>query len=289
MAATPGGTTPAPNPANIVYTTYVASGIVFAKANEDNLATALTLNAAADSLTEVFSPVTLATGKITSASTSTTAVTGTSTTFLTDFAVGDYMFYYTADGNPVLLGKVAVVNSNTSITLTAFASIAIGATPGAYCGKTNMVIGVAESILVRIPVVPSGSAINMPNWNAYRITAGQPTSFNKVASSYMETYSEVNNPVVVDGTPVNIPYTVTPIYNYPRASNINGYQYVFGTLAAPAFPNYAYAVLDPNGNSQNENLAPNTLFKMFANESFFQNGILATANYPFLFLQTAGY
>jgi hypothetical protein len=287
MAATPGGTTPAPNPRDISYTTYIASGIVFAKANEDNLATALTLNAAADSLTEVFSPVTLATGKITSASTSTTAVTGTSTTFLTDFAVGDYMFYYTADATPVLLGKVASRSSNTSITLTANASVAIGATPGAYCGKTNMVIGVAENILIRIPIVPSGSAILMPNWNAYRITGGQPTSFNNADNSYMETYSEVNNPIVVDNTPVNVPYTITPIYNYARISNPNGYQYVFGTAAA--FPNYAYAVLDPNGNSQNENLAPNTLFKMFANESFSQNGIRVTTNYPVLFLQTAGY
>lgn len=289
MAAAAGGgsTTPAPNPRDISYTTYIASGIVFAKANEANLATALTLNAAADSLTEVFNPVTLATGKITSASTSSTTVTGTSTTFLTDFAVGDYMFYYTADATPVLLGKVSVVNGDTSITLTANASVAIGATPGAYCGKTNVVIGVAERILVRIPIVPSGSAINMPNWNAYRITSGQPTSFNNVASSYMETYSEVNNPVVVDGSPVNVPYTITPIYNYAKLNNPNGYQYVFGT--ASAFPNYAYAVLDPNGNSLTETLAPNTLFKMFANESFSQNGIRVTTNYPFLFLQTAGY
>lgn len=288
MAAAAGGgsTTPAPNPRDIVYTTYLASGIVFAKANEANLATALTLNAAADSLTEVFNPVTLATGKITSASTSSTTVTGTSTTFLTDFAVGDYMFYYTADGNPVLLGKVSVVNSDTSITLTESSSIDISTVP-AYCGKTNMVIGVAENILVRIPIVPVGSQIAMPNWNAYRITSGQPTSFNKTTSSYMETYSEVNNPVIVDGSPLSIPYTITPIYNYAKLSNPNGYQYVFGTAAA--FPNYAYAVLDPNGNSQNENLAPNTLFKMFANESFSQNGILATTNYPVLFLQTAGY
>jgi hypothetical protein len=290
MAATPGGggTSPAPNPADIVYGQYLASGIVFAKANEANLATALTTNAAADSLTEVFNPVTLATGKITSASTSSTSVTGTSTAFLTDFVAGDYMFYYTADGNPVLLGKVAVVNSDTSITLSANAAVAIGATPGAYCGKTNMVIGVAENILVRIPVVPASSTqIWMPNWNAYRITSGQPTSFNKVASSYMETYSEVNNPIEESASPVNIPYTITPIYNYTKVANANGYQYVF--LTSSLFPNYVYAVLNPNGNSQTNNLAPNTLFKMFANESFFQNGIKVTTTYPFLFLQTAGY
>jgi hypothetical protein len=92
---------------------------------------------------------------------------------------------------------------------------------------------------------------------------------------------------VESGSPVNIPYTITPIWNYTRTSFSNGYQYVFATAAL--FPNYAYAVLDPNGNSQTETLAPNTLYKMFANEFFFQNGIKASRNYPVLFLQTAGY
>lgn len=289
MAAVPGGggTSPAPNPANIVYGQYLASGIVFAKANEANLATALTLNAAADSLTEVFNPVTLATGKISSASTGSTSVTGTSTAFLTDFAVGDFMFYYTANATPVLLGKVSVVNSNTSITLSANASANISTNP-AYCGKTNTVIGVYEDILMRIPVVPiTSTQIWMPNWNAYRINSGQPTSFNDPSYSSMETYSEVNNPTTAAGSPVNIPYSITPIYDYTKLTNTNGYQYVFASTAL--FPNYVYAVLNPNGNSQGEDLAPNTLFKMFANESFANNGIQVTTNYPLLFLQTAGY
>jgi hypothetical protein len=289
MATSPssGGLTPPPNPANIVYGTYTASGIVFAKANEANLATALTLNAAADSLTEVFNPVTLATGKITNASTGSTSVTGTSTAFLTDFSAGDYMFYYTANATPVLLGKVSVVNSNTSITLSANASADISTIP-AYCGKTNTVIGVYEDILMRIPVVPQSSTqIWMPNWNAYRISSGQPTSYNNTSYSNMETYSEVNNPTTESGSPVNIPYTITPIWDYAKTNNTNGYQYVFASSAL--FPNYAYAVLNPNGNSQVDNLAPNTLFKMFANESFANNGIQVTTNYPLLFLQTAGY
>ena len=63
MAVTAGGSgsAPAPNPANIVYGTYVAAGIVFAKATDENIATAKTTNASANSLTDVFSPVTLAT------------------------------------------------------------------------------------------------------------------------------------------------------------------------------------------------------------------------------------
>jgi len=229
MATNPTG----PNPANIVYTTYTAAGIVFAKANEANLATAKTLNAAADSLTEVFNPVTLATGKITATSGNTT-ITGIGTSFLTDFAVGDYMFYYTADATPTLLGKVSARNSDT--------------------------------------------------WNAYR-QQNTATSYNLASRSSMATYSQVNNPTVA-GTPINIDYTITPIYDYAKVT-VNGFQYVFATEAL--FPNYAYAILNPYGDSAVDNLPSNTLYKMFANENFAENGILVTTNYPFLFLQTAGY
>jgi hypothetical protein len=278
MATNPTG----PNPANIVYTTYTAAGIVFAKANEANLATAKTLNAAADSLTEVFNPVTLATGKITATSGNTT-ITGTATSFLTDFAVGDYMFYYTADATPTLLGKVSARNSDTSITLASGSPVTI--TVAAYCGKTNTVIGVSEQILMRIPIVPNAQKqINMPNWNAYR-QQKTATSYNLASSSSMATYSQVNNPTVV-GTPININYTITPIYDYAKVT-IGGFQYVFATEAL--FPNYAYAILNPYGDSAVDNLPSNTLYKMFANENFAENGILVTTNYPFLFLQTAGY
>lgn len=295
MAVTPGGSgsAPVPNPANIVYGTYVAAGIVFAKATDENIATAKTTNASANSLTDVFSPVTLATGKITSALTNSIVVSGTSTAFLTDFTAGDYLFYYTADASPILLGRIASVDSDTQITLTAFSPVAISATPGAYCGKTNTVIGSSEQILIRIPVVPlsgtdiaNSTQIWMPNWNAYRNTS-QPSSNNLTSSSSMETYSEINNPTQETGSPVNVPYTITPIWEYTRLTATNGYQYVFASSAF--FPNYVYALLNPYGNSTVDNLAANTLYKMFANETFFNNGIVASTNYPVLFLQTAGY
>jgi hypothetical protein len=161
------------------------------------------------------------------------------------------------------------------------------ATPGAYCGKTNTVIGSSEQILMRIPVVPNSSTqIWMPNWNAYRNTS-QPSSNNLTSSSSMETYSEINNPTQETGSPVNVPYTITPIWEYTRLTATNGYQYVFASSAF--FPNYVYALLNPYGNSTVDNLAANTLYKMFANETFFNNGIVASTNYPVLFLQTAGY
>jgi hypothetical protein len=274
-----------------VLTTYTATGITFAKATSANRAIALTLNATADSLTDVFTPVTLATGKITSASTSTTAIGGTGTAFLTDFDPDDFLFYYTAGASPVLLGRIASVGSNTSITLTENSPIAIGATPGAYCGKTNTDIGVYEEILMRIPVLPfttgAGGVVTqiiMPNWNTYRETPPTPpvrTSNNLTSSSSMDSYSQVNNPSVIVNPGVRVPYTIAPIFPYQSPA---------GTFfpTASDFPNYAYALLNPYG-SANTGLAANTLYKMFANESFPDNGIIVTTNYTRALFAAAGY
>jgi hypothetical protein len=277
------------NSTGVVYTTYTAAGIIFAKATPENIATAKTLNAAADSLTDVFNPVTLATGKITTAATDSAVIQGTGTAFLTDFAEGDYLFYYTAGATPVLLGRIASVGSDTSITLTAFSPVVIGATPGAYCGKSNTVISASEEILMRIPVVPLtfgtngvATTIAMPYWNGYRIPPAQPSSNNLTSSSSMTTYSQINNPSQI-GAVIQVPYTISAVFDYAKSPGNT----VFATAAS--FPNYAYALLNPYGNSAVQNLAANTLFAMFAQETFPSNGIIVNTNYPFSNLIAAGY
>ena len=278
-----GGSTP------VQYRTYTAAGIIFAKATDANIAVAKTLNATQDSLTDVFSPVTLATGKITTAATNSEVIEGTATAFQTDFAAGDYLFYYTASASPILLGRIASVDSDTQITLTADSPVAIGATPGAYCGKTNTVIGASENIIMRIPVVPLSVAngaiaqIAMPYWNGYRIPPAVTSSDNLTTSSSMATYSKINNPAEATNSPVNVPYTIEPIWEYAVATANDT---VFATAAS--FPNFAYALLNPNGNSSIQ-LAANTLYKMFAEESFNNNGIIVSVNYPYSNLIAAGY
>lgn len=267
------------------FTTYTASGIIFAKATAANKAVANTLIATPDSLTDVFTPVTLATGKITSSATNSAVIQGTGTVFLTNFSAGDFLFYYTAGASPVLLGRIASIQSNTSLTLTENSSTAIGATPGAYCGKTNTDIGIYEEILMRIPVQQlTATQIIMPNWNEYRETPPNPpvkTSNNEITSSSMDSYSQVNNPAVIVNTPVRVPYTIAPIFPYQSPS---------GTFFPTPndFPNYAYALLNPYG-SGNTGLAANTLYKMFANESFEFNGVIVTTNYTRASFAAAGY
>jgi hypothetical protein len=54
------------------------------------------------------------------------------------------------------------------------------------------------------------------------------------------------------------------------------------------FPSFCYAILNPYGEA-NSVLAANTLYKLFANERFNLNGIVATTAYSQQFLTLAGY
>ncbi len=94
---------------------YTASGILFAKANEANRAIAQT-QSGAGTLTDVINPVTFATGKINTTNGS-TAVTGVDTKFTDDFEAGQFLFYYNYEGDPVLVGRIASIASDTSLTL----------------------------------------------------------------------------------------------------------------------------------------------------------------------------
>jgi hypothetical protein len=203
------------------------------------------------------------------------------------------MFYYTADATPVLLGKILAVDSPTQIRLTANSPVTISQTPTsgqlypAYCGKTQTLIGVNEEIIMRVPVVPiTSTQIWMPNWNAYRQDANQSSSYNLESSVSMKTYSLINNPSESTGSPISVPFTITPIWEYAKTT-LNGFDYVFANLNL--FPNYAYALLNPYGNSLTDAMPANTLYRMFVNESFANNGIKVTPNYPVLFLTTSGY
>jgi hypothetical protein len=272
-------TTPIPGGQTPVRLIYTASGIVFAKANDNNKAIALT-QSGAGTLTDVINPVTFATGKITTTNGS-TAVTGVDTLFLTDFRAGQFLFYYNNAGDPVLVGKIANVISDVSLTLT---SNAPSSQTSVNCGMVNVVLGLTENFLIRIPVpidLLTNSAI-LPNWNAYK---NLTTGFNNTASNNLEQYSAVNSPQTI-GTAVNIPYTITPLYNFQSFQTTIGGQQVTRLFQTPAnFPLFCFAELNPNG----EALPANTLYKLFASERFELNGINVLTNYNPSLLTQAGY
>lgn len=274
-----------PNATGLVRLTYTATGITFAKATEANLAIANT-QSGVGTLTDVIAPVTLATGTITTANPATTAITGVGTDFENDFAVGQYMFYYDETGEPALLGKIATVSGPGSIVLTANASTTL--TNATYCGMAETILATSDNILIQIPVVPNGqNSVTLPNWGAYRNTV---TGFNNTAGSNLEQYSLVNAPQTQATPPLTpIPYTVTPVYNFQSYNTIvNGREVVRLFSDTPFFPSFCYAVFNPYG-QENSVLAPNTLYKLFASESFQLNGIKVTTAFDPALLAQAGY
>jgi hypothetical protein len=272
-------------PSQPVRLTYTASGITFAKANENNIAIANT-QSGLGTLTDVIDPVTLASGLIT---VSGTGVTGVGTSFLTDFAAGQYLFYYNNEGEPALLGKISVIGSATTITLTATAAINV---TDVYCGMASTILGTSENLMIRIPVAQSGPNVIIPNWAAYRVieTPLDATAYNNLTFSNLEQYSDVNVPQTPASPPLtNIPFTIQPVYNFQSYEAIvAGQKVTLYFQTAANFPSFCYAVLNPYGEA-NSVLAANTLYKLFANENFNLNGVVATTAYPQQFLTLAGY
>lgn len=276
-------TTPIPGSQTPVRVTYTASGITFAKATLENKAIALTQSGVGE-LTNVINPITLATGVITTDGT--TAVSGVGTTFEDDFKAGDFLFEYDNEGSPILVGKIAQIASNTSLTLS---SAAPSSNTGVYCGMMNIVLSGNETLLIRIPV-PINTVTNLatlPNWNAYRNLV---TGFNNNTNNRLERYSDIGSPQTAATPPLqNVEYTITAIYNFQsfeiESVNEQAVAVIRNFQTADNFPQFCFAEFNPGVDAY----AANTLYKLFASERFNLNGISVTTNYNPNFLTQAGY
>lgn len=271
------------------------SGITFAKASAANLAIANSATGVG-TLTEVILPVSLETGKISVVS-GDTNVTGVGTEFTTDFVRGEFLYYYTETTlSPVLVGRIASIVNDTQITLEDEATFSVS---GKFCGGNSSLIPTTENILMRVPVNRPNGGTNffIPNWNQWRSPANINGNNNQ-ANNKLERVSAVGNPNSTV-SPVSISYTITALGGWqPTVETIGGSGAgggeVAGTTVTTYFsttssiPVFVFALLNPFGNSS-DILAPNTLFKLFANPSFPQNCIAARPNYPKEDLIAAGY
>jgi hypothetical protein len=258
---------------------------VFAKATAENLAIANT-QSGIGTLNDVIEPVTFAQGLI-NITNGSTAITGTGTLFTRDFNAGQFLFYYDNEGDPVLAGKIASIASDTSMTLTANATVTKVLV---NCGMSSIVLSTSDNILIRIPVALTGYGPNVaviPNWNVYKNLV---TGFNNTSSNNLEQYSIVSRPQEAATPPlVNIPYTITPVYNFQSFDAIVAGQRVTLYWQAPTnFPSFCFAVFNPNGDADTK-LAATTLYKLFASETFPLNGIRVTLSYNPGLLSQAGY
>lgn len=227
----------------------------------------------------------------------TNVITGVGTEFTTQFAAGDYLFYYDASGNPNLIGRIASTPSvNTQITLVDNWTVDI---TNKYCGGINVIASGSESFLIRIPVVPQGSFVNgyptqvfLPNWNSFRLTPDR-TSYNDDTVSSIATYSLVGNPSVPGGV-TQVPYSISPlnIFNSiaaPTQANPNN-RILWPPLSSAgnaAFPNFVFALFNPYGDNQGDNMAQNTMFKFLCTQTI--TGFLTGANTAASTLLANGY
>lgn len=252
--------------------TYTASGIVFARATEQNLKIAATPTGAG-ALDQVVQPVTFATGKITATNAS-VSITGTDTAFLSEFAVGDYLFYYNQTGDPVLVGKIATISNDVSLTLaTAFPGSTVS---GKNCGMMNVVAGGLDNFIIRIPTqVDTGTkTCIIPNWSKF--VSPFAKNIDNIGNIFpanlnLQQYSNINSPQVAANPAVNISATLSPI----RAEWADNVKQLFPSTES--FPQFCYALINPYGNSATQ-LPSNTLFKLFANQSFDLNGVQVSVN-----------
>ena len=203
--------------------------------------------------------------------------------FEDDFSAGQFLFYYDNEGDPILVGRIAQIASNTSLTLS---SGAPSSHTDVYCGMMNIVLSGNETFLIRIPVpINTGTGLaTMPNWNAYRNLV---TGFNNTANNNIERYSDIGSPQTAATPPLqNVEYTITPIYNFQSfATTVNGQEVTRNFQTADNFPQFCFAEFNPGADAY----AANSLYKLFASERFSLNGISVTTNYNPNFLTQAGY
>lgn len=278
MATAPGTETKPPG----FTTTFV--GATYAKATEGNLAIAKSARGIGN-LEQVISPVSLEQGTIDTTNGSATVV-GTGTNF-TNLLVGKYIFYYDMEGEPVVLGKVLTVSSTSSLTMTGHA----GSTQNdVYFGFADTILGRNDRVLLRIPVVVRSGSIVMPYWDNYReANDGDPSTwYNSDATNYLNRISQIGSPITPAG-PVNIQYTIEPLYGYVPTSTIVGNQSVEVYFTSTSqFPQFCFALLTPYGNT-NQAVPANALYKLFSQENFSLNGLVVTTNFLRSQLELAGY
>lgn len=262
--------------------TYAATGIIYARATESNLAVAATASGGRDEdITERIDPPTLATGKIT-ATTASPTVTGVNTNFLSDFEDGEYLFAYGTGAVPFLVGKIESRDSDTQITLAGNASSDADDAP---CGKMRELIKNNESILIRIPRIPLNERQSyIPNWASMR---GQPFTAQSYNNQNLYTnitqYSASGTPTVIGGG-TNVPFLIKPLNIFKTYTANNT---IFCWQSTSEFPNFLFALYNPFGDNGQQNLNPSTMYKVFTSELI--NGVLITSNFQTLDLFDAGY
>lgn len=245
---------------------YIASPIKYYRINANNTAIAQSPGGNSGTPTEEITEPTVTPGTFLSYSASPTptitgSTTPTATTFETSFVEGQYLYYIDGNGNFVLVGQIASITSQTSLTLTAAATntpTASSQLAASYALITNQ-----ESIYVRIPGVSAGTgAYNIPKFSLWR----QANGLNITNIAQLQQMSVAGTPLQnYSPTPFNIPFTFVTMNIFTQTGTTpQGVPTYFNVDSA--FPAFLWIKVTPQIGTSTS-LASKTLYRFTITES----------------------
>jgi hypothetical protein len=204
------------------------------------------------------------------------------------FEAGQYLFYFDASANPILIGQILSIATNV-ITLTTNIIGVGSAMLNKEIGGSYSLITSSESFFIRIStsVVGSsgGSTVLMPNFSTWRTTPseGVSSTVRSDISSILQ-YSNVGNPVTIATSQPNVQFTIITQNVFTSPNNGTTYFNSTGEL-----PQYIWLRANPIPSlGQASGFNPSTMYRFSTNE-FMGNAISATVNTPAGTLRNAGY
>jgi hypothetical protein len=210
------------------------------------------------------------------------AITGDGTNFL-NFEEGQYLYYIDSNGNYQLVGQIATIPTNISLTITATA--VNEPETGDKLAAAYALITNNESIYVRIPTVSAGTnTLEMPNFglNGWRLGNGNPNE----SVAILQQISAAGTPLVELEPNRTIPFTFVTMNVFTPSGQVNGITTYFASSGQ--FPNFIWIKVTPSIGASTT-LASQTLYRFNINESQPSISPVVGLNCPQTVLTTAGY
>ena len=267
-------------------TNYLAE-ITYARVNANNTALATSNDGKGNgaSITEVIAAPTHS--ELTVSGTPSGTVVVASATVEGLFEAGQYLFYWDASANPILIGQIESISTST-INL-------VGTILGTGGDMTNRELGVSYSLItgneqfyIRVKTsktTTSAGFILMPNFQTWRVNPTQrEQSTIRVNQSKIERYSNIGTPVSIASPIVGVNFRITTVNTF--LSTNNGLTFFANW---DQFPQYIWllATIVPS-DATSSALLQSTMYRFTTNE-FMDQVITVTANTANATLFGAGY
>lgn len=206
----------------------------------------------------------------------------------TTFEEGQYLFYFDASANPILIGQIDNIATSV-ITLTADIIGSGAAMLNKQLGSSYGLISANEEFYIRVSTSvisgSNGSSVYMPNISNWRNTPSlRNSSTVRNSVSNIVQYSSVGVPLSIDPTQSIVNFTISPTNQFLSINN--GGNFFSNTNQ---LPQYIWLRATPIPNTgQTSGFNPSTMYRFTTNE-FMENAVIATINTPFGTLYDAGY